>query len=543
MSPATLFYKFMKLQFNSMKKQYRYFPVIIFFTNLVLYSLFNYGGIRSPDSEIVFRTTQSLTLRNEFAVPEPINYRNFGLSPGTDNKRYSIFGPAESIIAVPLLEFAYFLEKNNLVIDSNYIPISFHVMINNTLAGMYFIEGKRPPNMEGQYVRFIASFFNSIIGALSGVFFYFVLLRLTRSKIIGLYSTFIYSFGSLIFPYTGTFFSEPLCTMFMILSFLFIIKNETLYEKVPHTGKNYFYSGLFLGLAIVTHISAVLSVPFYYAFILGQTTKEKVSIKAFRSSGLYFTGGLIIFCGLLLYYNYARFGDVFETGRSVQLINYAYYSNPLSGMYGLLLSPGKGFFIYTPVVLLSIIFWKSFHKYYPHLSITVLAMIIIRIFFIASRSDWHGGFCIGPRYFVIIMPFLFIPIALGLKDILIKRNLKQFVAFGIFSFICIAQQIFFSVGEVFSYLHTIHIQQKEHGIDVFLHNYLYLKWGFSPAIFLLNYKTGSFLLKFISTNNYFLWFLMVIFFLIIFLKLSFSAYKSYNIDQSVLLSTKVLSKV
>jgi len=328
----------------------------------------------------------------------------------------------------------------------------------------------------------------------------------------------------------------------MILSFLFITKNETLYEKVSYTGKNYFYSGLFLGLAIVTHISVVLSVPFFYTFILGQNTKEKFTIKQLWSPSLYFTAGLIIFCGLLLYYNYARFGDVFETGRSVKLINYAYYSNPLSGLYGLLFSPGKGLFIYTPIVFLSIIFWKSFHKYYPHLSIAVLAMIIIRLFFIASRSDWHGGFCVGPRYFVIVMPFLFIPIALGIRDMIIKKKLKHFVAIGMFSFICIAQQIFFSVGEIFSYLHILHLQQKEQGIDILLHNTLYLNWRFSPVLFLLNYKTGPFFLNFISTNNYFLWFLMVTFFLIIFFKLSFSVYKSYNPDQFAFLSNKLLSE-
>ncbi|MBW7843976.1 MAG: hypothetical protein H3C40_14755, partial [Ignavibacterium sp.] len=86
------------------------FSAIIFFTNLIVYGLFNYGGIRSPDSEIVFRTTESLLHKHEFAVQEPINWDYFGLARGKDNKHYSIFGPLESIFAVPLLYTADYLK-------------------------------------------------------------------------------------------------------------------------------------------------------------------------------------------------------------------------------------------------------------------------------------------------------------------------------------------------------------------------------------------------------------------------------------------------
>ena len=262
-------------------------------------------------------------------------------------------------------------------------------------------------------------------------------------------------------------------------------------------------------------------------FVLGQVIKDKFERKSFLLSNLYFSLGLLVFCSLLLYYNALRFGDIFETGRTTSLYSYAIYSNPISGLYGLLFSPGKGLFIYNPIIILSIISWKSFHKSYSHLSIGILGMIIIRSLFIASRSDWHGGFCLGSRYFIIIMPFLFIPIAFGLKEILVKKNLKYYVSFYLFGFLCIAQQIFFSVGEIFSYLHIIYRQEKIQGIETLVHNSLYLDWKYSPAIHLLNYKSSPFFLKFISSNNYFLWFLLSIIFSTIFLIVSYTAYKSY----------------
>jgi len=517
------------------------FPLIIFIVNLFFYVLFNYGGIRSPDCEIVFRTTESLLNRKGFAVQEPIDWQYFGLAKGIDNEYYSIFGPAQSVLAVPLLKFAHYIKNNaSQTMDSNYIPISLHVQSNNRDAGLYVLEDRRPPKLDGQFERFIVSFFNVMVSALSALFFYFVLLRVTESRIVSFYTTFLYSLGSLIFAYTGTFFSEPLCTLFIIISFLFIIKNERVQQKSKHENQNYFYSGLFLGLAIITHISAVLSVPFYFMFILGQKNKNKLILKEFAISSFCFTLGLAIFCVALLYYNHARFGNAFETGRSADpLIHYAIYSNPIPAMYGLMFSSGKGLLIYSPIVLLGFLFWKQFHKKFAHLSIAIIGMILIRFVFIASRSDWHGGFCLGPRYFIIIIPYLFIPIAKGIKSIIANKELKQFLLVSLFGFLCIVQQVFFSLGEIFTYLHIVYRQQKVLGVETLSNNALYFDWKYSPALYLLDYKTGSFFLKFLSNNNYLLWALMVIMFVLCFsLLVVFTYISSFKSDAEPLYSSR-----
>ena len=187
-----------------------------------------------------------------------------------------------------------------------------------------------------------------------------------------------------------------------------------------------------------------------------------------------------------------RFGDIFETGRFADhLYHYAIYINPLPALYELLFGSGKGLLVYSPIVLFAFILWRSFHKRFPHLSIAIIGMIFIRIFFIASRSDWHGGFCLGPRYLVIIIPFFFVPIAYGIKNILEKRKFKYFLIVGLFSFLCILHQIFFSLGEIFSYLHIIYRQQKALGIETLVNNSLYTDWQYSPALYLLNYKPGT----------------------------------------------------
>ena len=46
--------------------------LILFFVCLLVYGATNYGGIRSPDAEVVFRTAESLESRRSFAVPRPL---------------------------------------------------------------------------------------------------------------------------------------------------------------------------------------------------------------------------------------------------------------------------------------------------------------------------------------------------------------------------------------------------------------------------------------------------------------------------------------
>ena len=44
----------------------------------------------------------------------------------------------------------------------------------------------------------------------------------------------------------------------------------------------------------------------------------------------------------------------------------------------------------------------------------MFAAAIFRYAFIAARSDWHGGFSVGPRYLMMVIPFLLLPLATAL---------------------------------------------------------------------------------------------------------------------------------
>ena len=103
---------------------------------------------------------------------------------------------------------------------------------------------------------------------------------------------------------------------------------------------------------------------------------------------------------------------------------------------------------------------------------------------------------------VMLIPFLMLPIGEWINKIIASRNTKAIFSFFLFSLVCIAQQIYFSLGEIFSFLHIIKWNEHNRGVDVFKDNLIYLSWDRSPLLFLLKGKRGPLFLNFIKTTNY-----------------------------------------
>ncbi len=475
--------------------------------------MFSYGGIRSPDGEVVFLTGQALATRCSFGLAsKPIELRNFGqpskpsemqtfgLPAGTNGRFYSIFGPGQSMASVPFIELAQVINKTHWYEGiSDFIPIS-HYVGNGIIE---FVNGKTPANIEPHALRFLVSIFNVIVGSLCVCFFFLLVKLLTKSDFAACWTSILFAFGTLMMPYSGTFFSEPLATLFLILSMYSLVWND-LCVNAP-VNQKYFSlvsSGIFLGIAITVHISAILFAPFLFAYGLSSFVRPRWPMNEVALPALVFTAGVGVFLVLLGYYNFIRFGNVLETGRTaVQQLDYAVYVAPWRGLYGLVFGSGKGILWYCPAAVLSLFLWRRFHKRAPYLSYTILASVFFRIIYIASRSDWHGGFSLGPRYLVMSVPLLILPFGIAIADWEKKRSVGTLWLFLLVIVASICEQIYFSLGEIFSYLHIVLWVSMNRGIAVLANDNLYLDWALSPLLFLLDAKRGPFLMRFIQLSN------------------------------------------
>ena len=167
-----------------------------------------------------------------------------------------------------------------------------------------------------------------------------------------------------------------------------------------------FMAGLALGLGTVARQTTAIAL----AGILARRT--------FLRSVAGFGIGIIP----LLVYNQIAFGNPFEQG---------YGSKPFDtpipmGLYGLLLSPSRGLFVYAPYLLFAVVAlvlaWRTRGEVAARLrglGIAALATLLLY----ATYTEWWGGRVFGARFLDDLAPVLFAALAWGIGHGLFDRAL------------------------------------------------------------------------------------------------------------------------
>ena len=116
----------------------------------------------------------------------------------------------------------------------------------------------------------------------------------------------------------------------------------------------------------------------------------------------------------LFWYNLFRFGSIFEAGYTLWSADrhFVNFNNPLwIGLADELLSPGKGLFLYCPILILAGLGLRRFCANHRLLASTFIAASMIYLVFFAKYKAWHGDNAWGPRYFTFLIPFWMLCVA------------------------------------------------------------------------------------------------------------------------------------
>ncbi len=119
--------------------------------------------------------------------------------------------------------------------------------------------------------------------------------------------------------------------------------------------------------------------------------------------------------GALIAYNLWALGNVFGGYGSL-----GHFSNPLlAGLAGLTISPNRGLFVFTPIVVFAlwgiVEVWRRGDelRWLRYLTVALGAHVVIY----AKFDEWWAGYTYGPRYFTDVLPLLFVLVAYGLAPI------------------------------------------------------------------------------------------------------------------------------
>lgn len=149
------------------------------------------------------------------------------------------------------------------------------------------------------------------------------------------------------------------------------------------------------------------------ATVVRQTTAIALAGALSRGTFLRTVAGFGVGVSPLLVYNAIAFGDPFEQG---------YGSKPfdtpiLTGLYGLLLSPSRGLFVYGPYLVFAVAALVLAWRAPGHVAMRLRAfgaVALATLLLYATYTEWWGGRVFGARFLDDLAPILFAALAWGI---------------------------------------------------------------------------------------------------------------------------------
>ena len=213
----------------------------------------------------------------------------------------------------------------------------------------------------------------------------------------------LYGLGTLAWPYSRYFFSEPLFCLCTFGSAYLLFKAKKA-ETAKIQNWNLVGSGFLLGFGLLVRVSGAFLLPAYVLYLWLTSSKHarlQERFKAFLIQSWWMALGALPTIVLLLLHNYLRFGNFFNNGYEGEGFTMPFWS----GFSGLILSPGKSVFLYSPILFAVPIAAIYFARRYLAEFVFLGLVIAITVCYYSVWYAWWGGWCWGPRFLVPILPF------------------------------------------------------------------------------------------------------------------------------------------
>lgn len=363
--------------------------LLVFGFLLACYMLTFTGVIDSSDGLATFAVTENLVRRGAFDNNQLLWMGAQQGNIGPDGNLYTRKGLGMALLAVPLVWIARVWPSVGMV----------HA----------------------------AMLINPLLTAWTGALIFRLGRRFGWSRGLAITAALIYGLFTLAWPYTQTFFSDPVCGWGLFAAAYGLVAYGQSLRK-----RYLFGAGLAWGVAYLARTINLLTLPIYLiglgsvlpaiAVHVGETTLERLR----RAFWLYWRpvvafGIPVVTAGLLsLWWNWARFGSIWDTG---YVESETFSANWLFGFFGLTIGPARGFVWYNPILLLaipgSIWFWRHQRRF------LTLTLVLIALYFVvyAKWYMWHGGYSWGARFITPTLPFFSVLAAPGWQMLISERRL------------------------------------------------------------------------------------------------------------------------
>lgn len=253
-------------------------------------------------------------------------------------------------------------------------------------------------------LSFVTFFTISVPAALLGVLLYATLGHWAISERARLLVTLVYGLATPAFAYSGMLFSHQLVAFLLFAAFYLVFQRR----GQPAGGGRIFLVGILLGWAVISEYPAAL--------IAGAVALYALWWQRSARTVIWGTLGALVPGGLLIAHNWLIFKSILPKGY-LYSVNYHHlhdvglisitYPRP-DALWGITFGSFRGLFFLSPILLLSVVgfvLWRRRRVYGPEWVVSVWAVVSL-LLFNGSSIMWEGGYAVGPRYLVPMLPFM-----------------------------------------------------------------------------------------------------------------------------------------
>jgi hypothetical protein len=375
--------------------------ILIFIGCCLLYIALSRGVFLYGDDVLMYQVTDALVTRGTVAVTSPTANDERAQSsgsaiaftaasiPGRDGRTYAKYGIGQSLVALPTYVLSDRVLTRLLSLRESHDPFGNH-LTGTRIYGTALV--------------------NALLGGATVTLAYLLAEAAGYARRTALVVAGLLGLASLLPHYAAGFLSEPLaalCLSACVYGLLRAARAESA-SRLPWPWLA--LSGFAAGLALATRpaLAVALVAPGLWLLWLAWDRWRQtrwIALLACLAWGVPVSGWLAI----VVAYNWARFGSATATGYGDEAR--AFTTPLLTGLSGLLLSPGRGLLWYVPPILLAILGSIWFGQRQPVLLLVVAGISAPVLVLHATYYAWHGGGVWGPRFLVPLLPLLLLPAA------------------------------------------------------------------------------------------------------------------------------------
>ena len=341
----------------------------LFFLVLAVYIVTYVGAFTSNDERALFSGTDSLVKRGEFTVNQIYwDYTNVGMETSEGNMVPN-YEPAQMILAAPFYVWGRGLDA----------------AVQGTM------------------------FFSAVAMAGAAALVYLCLIELRYRRRTALLAASVFAFATLAWPYSRTFFREPLTVLaylgavYALLRYRYDATRRMIWPAI---------AGGMLGLALITKQISIALIPTLLLLAVAAEWRRPGTWKNRVSAAVAAIVPLLACLLVNYWYTQTTLAGVELFARDIV----DYTTNPqlsqsvpwrmMRGFVGLSVSPYKGLFWYAPVLLLGLIGAFPFTRRFPWEGLAFLGLIGAHFLGYSRYNYWSGGVAWGSRYMLPVIPFL-----------------------------------------------------------------------------------------------------------------------------------------